>query len=60
MNGEFNPNMDTIRASLSKIKALFLIFKIGQVRSPPRPLTDECAKFFDKKIVRLAIFYYQH
>ena len=37
--GKFNLRMDTIRTLFSKIRALFLIFKIGQGRPhPPPPL----------------------
>ena len=34
MNGKFNLRIDKIRAVISKIRALFLIFKKGQGRPP--------------------------
>ena len=37
VNGRFNPEMDTIKAFLSKIKTLFLIFKKGRWGLPSPP-----------------------
>ena len=42
VNGKFNPKMDTIRASLSKIRTLFVDIQKGHGRPPSPPKLRVC------------------